>query len=461
MDSNQSRTGFQGVSPLSAPIDTDDDFAHRLTVMLAVALVAAFAVTSALSPLAGEDYSLTSYMPQASLLQRLVWVFGRSALQIRGWNARFGEQLAIFWLTMPHVWFVAANTLAFVSFGCVIAMFARGSVRWTSGLVSSTSVCLAATYLLWPRFETFFWTAGTSNYLHPLVLTLIVLVPFLVEDCDWLDRLRGRAVWAMMPIAFLAGASFESLPPGMLLCMAFGLWREWRRGGPYLLRLLAVACAYALGWIVLMAAPSTAYRTQWYHEHSTFAGFTLPYLLERTVNSVRTFLGSGRELLFVVMLAVLGSWFTGRVKVLREGSLLILGFGAVAASAFVIAAPYTEPRSFSILWITLIIALDRLVSVETARFSQRGRAVFAAGLGTSGLAMAAVVLVAYAQFAARVDSRSDAVISRIGTASCQEGVALPLIRIPVERRIMADREIWVEEAPDQMSEYFHCKVVPY
>lgn len=460
MTSDQSLTGLQRANLLSFQDDADTDFSYYLLVMLAMALVAAFAIITAISPLAGEDYALGTYMPQASLLQRLVWVAGHSALQIRGWNARFGEQLAIFWLTMPRFWFVTANTLAFVSFCCSIAMLARGSVRWTSGLAISTSLCMAAVYLLWPRLETFFWVAGTSNYLHPLTLTLIVLIPFLIKECNWLSYLRGHAVWVMLPISFLAGESFEALPVGMLACMIFILWREWRRGGSYFWRLLVVTVAYALGWIILVKAPSTALRTQWYYSHSGFDGFTLPYLLKRALNSAQEFIESSKELLLVVFLTAVGSSFTGCLRVLREGNLPLLSFGALAASSLVIAAPYTEARSFSILWITLMIALVRLVSMEMARHSQYHRTVFSVGLGISALAMAAVVFVAYGRFALRVDSRSEVVISRIGTEQCVTGVELPLIHIPLERRVMADREIWVKEAPDHMSKYFHCKVLP-
>src|SRR5215204_538305 len=94
-----------------------------VAVALGLLLLALFAGTFAISPLNGEDYALTTRQDGMDLPQRLLWVVARSHTQVMNWNARLGEQLAIFWLMQPRFLFVVANTLAFVAFCSLIAAF--------------------------------------------------------------------------------------------------------------------------------------------------------------------------------------------------------------------------------------------------------------------------------------------------------------------------------------------------
>src|SRR5438034_9496279 len=77
---------------------------HRprvLLIAIAPLLLALFAVTFSISPLNGEDYGLSRLDLGQPLLDRLSWITQKSAYQWLHWNARLGEQLSIFWLTMP------------------------------------------------------------------------------------------------------------------------------------------------------------------------------------------------------------------------------------------------------------------------------------------------------------------------------------------------------------------------
>ena len=77
-------------------------------VFLAISIltISLYMKTSSISPMNGEDYALTRIFENESFLSRLTWIAERSQQQMSEWNARLGEQLAIFWLSMPEIYFL-------------------------------------------------------------------------------------------------------------------------------------------------------------------------------------------------------------------------------------------------------------------------------------------------------------------------------------------------------------------
>jgi hypothetical protein len=435
-------------------------FANAAFISLAISLLVLFALIFAVSPMNGEDYALTTPSEGMSLWERMSWIVGKAHRHIVRWNARLGEQLAIFWLTQPKSWFVAANTLVYAAFCAALAGVATGAARLDRSFLRAWLAICALCFLFWPRLEMFFWGTAAAGYLHPLTLTMVLLLPYAVPDLrKRLEESRlALAAWCMVGLA--AGLSFESLPPAVLAYCTFEILRLIRSGvAPFRRRLVIPAAFYAVGWAVLMAAPSTTSRANWYRTHFGIRSRWLSpfYLSFRAAQTFETFWSASSVLLLVFLACAALVLVSRHRQALLPGRLLALLAAGVLSSLAVVVAPYTEPRAFAFLWIAMLTLMTRWLTNPE-------------GLGRLGTPLLLVIAVAavgaavgtwveYAAFARAVDARTQYVLSHKGSEACREGLVISAIPVNSDPRLLNNREVWVVEYIDQVSCYFDCKLI--
>jgi hypothetical protein len=388
------------------------------------------------------------------------WIIGQSYQQIVRWNARLGEQLAIFWLTQPKSWFVAANTLVYAAFCAALAGLATGTARPDRAFLRAWLAICALCFLFWPRLEMFFWGTAAAGYLHPLTLTMLLLLPYAVPDLR--KRLEGSrlalAAWCMVGLA--SGLSFESLPPAVLVYCAFEILRLIRsEKAPFPLRLVSPAAFYALGWAVLLAAPSTTSRANWYRGYFGVRSrwFSPFYLSSRASQSFEVFWNASFALLLVFVACAVLVLVSRHRRALLPGRLLALLATGVLSSLAVVVAPYTEPRAFAFLWIGMLVLMTRWLTnpeglrrLGTPLLLAIAIAAVGAGVGT---------WLEYAAFARAVDARTQYVLSHKGSEACREGLVISVIPVSSDPRLLNNREVWVVDHIDQVSRYFGCKLI--
>ncbi len=89
--------------------------------------------------------------------------------------------------------------------------------------------------------EIFFWRTAAAEYLQPLVLTLLIALVFVAKDFRAAVTYRPYRVVAAGLVAFLAGMSFENVPPALLTYFASCVIRLHRRGDEKIGSLVSLA----------------------------------------------------------------------------------------------------------------------------------------------------------------------------------------------------------------------------
>jgi hypothetical protein len=427
-----------------------------LAVIAGLGLLLAYAAICAISPLNGEDYALAMPLDLNPATSMLGWICERSQRQIVGWNARFGEQLAILWLALGKPAFVVANTVSFAALCALVASYARGRLAIDRSLALSGSLTAASTFLIWPRLELFFWETAAAGYLQPTVLTLVVLLPFFFPE---VRRLLLRSSWVLVVAVVLAvpaGAAFENVGPAVGLAMLGVTLNVRRHDRPMALRLAAVATGYALGWALLLLAPSTAHRAQYYHDAFNVPPWSLAYLLRRSLNVARIFLETSGPFLGVIAFAAGLAWWRApdRRKVFPKDLWLLAGTAtlSVAPVAF---SPYTEPRAFTWFWVALLIVGVRtfdLLRQACGRWAVRVVAI----LGVAAVGVSAWLGTEYAVFRRAVSAREAMILAGKASGRCRDAVSVSLISTATSPRFLNNREEWVAASLDQVSAYYGC-----
>jgi hypothetical protein len=422
-------------------------------------LFAINALTFSVSPLNGEDFGLSRLGGYGRLVETLLWVGRRSVRQFTGWNARFGEQLAIFWMAMPDPWFTVVSMVAFAGFCWCVTAIAQRSIRFDQAFLTGWLAASSLCWLAWPRMEMFFWRTAAAEYLQPLVLNLLVALVFVAEDFR-LAVTRGpyRVVAAAVP-AFLAGMSFENIPPALLIYFGWRVLRVRRQSNEKIWSLILLALAYALGWIALMIAPSTRLRIGYYKAQFHVPEMSFAYLAGRAHDVVGVFRLSSFALLVVFSCCVLIGFL--RLRAWRRQFLGSLGFllPGLLSCASLVFAPYTEPRSFALLWVSMLVCVVwAFCRWETATVSD-WRKIPVLALAVLALGMAAGVYGEYARFGEQANRRVDTIVANIGLPACASGLEVPRLRTHASPRILNNRDDWFAGSLPQVDLYFGCHVI--
>ena len=462
----ESNTGRQSASPFIA----DDNGRERsvlslehaysiATICLLSILLAINALTFSISPLNGEDFGLSRLGGYGRFVETLLWVGHKSVYQASHWNARFGEQLAIFWMAMPGPWFTVASMVAFAALCWCVTAIARRSIRFDRTFLTGWLAAGALCWLVWPRMEMFFWRTATAEYLQPLVLNLLVALVFVAEDFRLIVTRNPYRVVAGAVVAFLAGMSFENIPPAFLIYFGWRVIRLRLQGNRKIWSLISLAFVYGLGWVALVMAPSTRLRIGYFKALFKVPEMSLAYLAGRAHNVVEVFRLSSLELLVVFSCCLLIGFLRLRAwKKQFPASLEFLLPGLLSCASLVFA-PYTEPRSFALLWVSMLVcvvwAFCRLEAAPVSGW----RRIPVLALGVLALGMAAGVYGEYARFGEQADRRFDTIVANIGQPACVTGLEIPRLKTYTGPRILNNREEWVAASLPQVDLYFGCHVV--
>lgn len=416
-----------------------------LIFVASLVVVIAYAYIFSISPLTGEDFALTKDFGSADLRDRLYWAVSRSSQQIAGWNARLGEQLAIFWLSLPRAWFVVAQTLAFGAL-CFLSATLIDAAEWKK----RTLIAATLIFALWPRMETFFWSTAAAEYLQPLLLCLVVVRAYAsVAALD--DFVRSRFAWLAITVAaFFAGLSFENTPPAMFAFMITAILVDRRRH--LRMRTVLPAVTLILGWTTLLLAPSTQVRRAYYAAQFDVHGYTLAYLLKRVFDVAYIFLASAWPLVLVgvVSAAYLYGDKRNRIRLALLGALAALTVGSV------LPAPYTEPRAFILAWAVIFSACSSAIAGAIATF-RNGSAIYA-GAAVLMLATPFIASQQYSRFAHESTRLDEQIRAARHTHACMQGIEVDPVETRFSKRLLTNRSDWYRGNPDQIGAYYGCNI---
>ncbi|KHA72105.1 hypothetical protein NZ35_17125 [Pseudomonas chlororaphis] len=413
----------------------------------------------AVSPMNGEDYALTKPFIDASFFERASWAIERSIHQSTSWNARLGEQLAIFWLAMPKVWFSVANLISMTLFTFLLALYATPQRKWSrNSLMLSSLLVVSAFFLIWPRLEIFFWQTTAAGYLQPLVATLLLLLPFYSSRVcrSLLSTWPSTAVLALLGL--LCGLSFENVPPALLPYMALIIFFHFKEKSEFRIQLGMIALAYFVGWALLMNAPSTHARTAYYVHALNLPEESIGYLLAKGFTVLHTFATVSAPLLVTLVTVFIISLFLKTKPWRLPIEFYLLFLPAALCVASVIKAPYIEPRAFTLTWAILIIVIVRLTYKILQSSPERLAQAATILLGTVSVGLAGQVFFEYLDYSRKVSIRTDYIIEKQSSNECKEGLTIHTFPITSDIRLINNREDWVANNLPQVSNYFSCKL---
>lgn len=430
-----------------------------LTAIFLFLLLLISALTFSISPTNGEDYALSRIFENVSLFDRFDWALDKSTHQIQHWNARFGEQLSIFWLAMPKAWFSIATVLFISLFTFLLALISTPQERWNiESLTLSSMLAIATCFLLWPRLEIFFWQTATAGYLQPMALTLILILPF--HSSSICKRLLNSwsGTLAFIVLASICGLSFENVPPSLIPYMVCVACINHKKDSAFSWKFSLIILAYIISWTCLMLAPSTKFRTAYYIEALHIPAPSLVFYFWQAIAVIQAFFSSSAKLL-AALIAVIALAAYLKIKVWNQSiRFYLLLIPAALCVASVIKAPYIEPRAFFLTWVVLTIFVVRCFYEVVASISRRFAVIAILGLGLASIGMAAQVFSEYLEYARKVSLRTEFIMTKQGTQECQEGLSIELIPVRNDIRVLNNREEWIASSLTQVSKYFNCQL---
>lgn len=422
------------------------DRTYPLFLAIALITLITYAVIFSISPINGEDFALGKTYVDESLAYRLESIIGRSLNQIKTWNARLGEQLAIFWLSWPRLYFTLGAVFAFAVFNALLANTLSDGTR----RIEKTAIAIAVIFSLWPGMELFFWGTANAGYLQPLVLFLVCIYFYRNEAA--VSRLNQSAarVCLVAGTAFFAGLSFETVPVAVLVYLTLTIFfcKEklitWKTVTPL--------TAMAMGWALLVTAPSTFIRRAHYAAIFKTNGYSVDYFVVRLTDVLKVFYVTSTPLLIACSAATL---YLARRKELRK-PLFFSFITGVLTIVSVSAAPYTEPRAFSLAWALMCMVV--LAGLFDLMKQHWGVKLLLAPVLVGLLYFPFYTYSLYSQFAQQMNTRDTYIQSKVGTDECKQGITVKSITTKYEYKYLLNRDEWYRSSTDQVGTYYNCKI---
>lgn len=401
-----------------------------------------YVIILSIAPMAGEDYGLTKIFKNESIIDRLIYSVNRSQMQINGWNARLGEQFSIFFLSMPHYFYIAANFLSLMSiFYLSSFFFAQKNDRFLYILIS-----FACIFAFWPGMEVFFWTTASAGYLMPINICIAVLIPFCNQiACNFVFKNKCTKV-AYFVLCLMAGVSFENVPVALVVSMLVAISVDkvsLKNGLPAIL-------LTSLGWLVLVTAKSTSVRRMYYGSNSNYSD--IHYILGRISDVAMVFINTSSTLL---VCAIIGLTYLYKRKTLNY-SICIPILCSFLTVGSMIASPYTEPRSFIIAWVVMFSVVCHAVY-----FSMRNKN-YAIPLIVffSSFLFSLYTFNVYYKYSLFMIQRESFILNESRGDLCKKGIYVHKITPDAPYRYINDRDMWYVNNAKTISDYYGCKILP-
>lgn len=424
----------------------------RLLYCFSFGAIALYTWVFAVMPLMGEDFAFSHGWQQSYEPSRLVWLFQRSLEQINGWNARLGEQLAIFWLNMPGWLFLTAAVLAVIGLAVLISLVYSGPRR----LWLKAPLFLGLLFGLWPGLEVFFWKTVNAGYLQPLLLNMACVVAYRSAGTVRAWCRSRAATLGMCLIAVLAGLSFENVPVAVAIYMLLVLLMaaDWRRLWPAAMPVAGLL----VGWGALMMAPSTTLRREFYQRMFGVEHVDAGYYIQRGFEISDVFLRTSGELL-ALALASVGYLLFLRIKGHQyyAASHFMTVVPAVLVVGSLVMSPYTEPRAFALAWALMLAAVVEAAMQLGERHGWARAGLVLCLLVSAGVGVKTVGV--YSTVAEVFGERDSRIINAARENRCDKGVAVSLAKFDYRYKYFNNRDSWYFNNLDSVGYFYDCKLV--
>jgi len=413
--------------------------------MQAITIACFYILTFIFSPLNGEDYGLTKRFTSEGILDRLSWALERSVHQIESWNARLGEQLSIFTLSLPDYTFflVAVISVAILCYIVSTLLFDEGSK------VDSLAIGVIFVFLLWPGFELFTWRTVITGYTVPMLLTLAVIRKFMTESRRSMLVNSRMQMAAYCLVGFLSGLSFENVPVATLFFLVATLFMNKQLKT----RLSLVPVSVFTGWIVLVTAPSTTFRRikyhEWYHKDISF----IDGIQSRAIDVVSVFAHTSTVVFIAAILAL--TYLYNKKLVVKEHDLLLISSVLVVGS--MVASPYTEARSFMFAWCVMIAFVVSAMKVLVNADWKYNLAIIA--IGFMSIYVGNELYKQTRGFYEPLNLRESLIEAKLKSSECGSGIKVGLVRGFDDYRYVNNRDEWYYYNLPLVSDYYGCKIV--
>ncbi|OVZ84470.1 hypothetical protein CBW58_23420 [Yersinia frederiksenii] len=416
-------------------------------ILIAQAFILAciYAITFYFSPLYGEDYGLTKRFVNDSFFQRFSWAFSKSISQIEGWNARLGEQLAIFSLSMPgYVFFIIA--VLCVALLCYVISTLLYDV---DNKMHAFVISIIITFLLWPGFELFFWRTVIAGYTLPMLITLFVAREFMNDKrrTSLIESKKKLAYYSVL--GFLSGLSFENVPIAILFFLLVILLLNKK----LVSRLSVIPVAIFSGWVLLITAPSTTYRREKYHEWFLNGLSPIDQIEKRSLDVITVFSNTSM-MLFVAAIAAF-AYLAYKKKIFKEQGVLLISSILVVGS--MVVSPYTEARSFMFAWCVMLAFV--VAAIRESMTSVPKISLLVCILGMMAIFVSFKTYQVNKKYHDVMKIRSDSIESQLSSPNCLNGIKVDLVDGFKDYRYLNNRDEWFYNNLRQVSLYYGCKIV--
>ncbi|HHA1185540.1 TPA: DUF6056 family protein [Enterobacter roggenkampii] len=411
----------------------------------AIAIACIYVLTFMYSPLNGEDYGLTKRFTTESISERLSWALERSVHQIESWNARLGEQLSIFTLSLPDYTFLLVAVISIAMLCYVISTLLFDDENKPSSLM----VGVIFVFLLWPGFELFTWRTVITGYTVPMLLTLAVIRKFMTHSrrAMLIDSKIQIALYCL--VGFLSGLSFENVPVATI----FFLFATLLMSKQLKTRLALVPVSVMTGWALLVTAPSTTFRRikyhEWYHKDIPF----LDGIQARAINVVSVFAQTSTIVFIAAILAL--AYLYHKKLVFKEHDLLLISSVLVVGS--MVASPYTEARSFMFAWCVMIAFVVAAVKALIDKDWRYNFAIIVVGF--ISLYVSKELYIKTRDFYEPMHIRESLIESKLNSNECGSGIKVGLVNGFDDYRYVNNRDEWYYYNLPLVSEYYGCKII--
>jgi len=399
-----------------------------------------------IAPKMGEDYGLTKHFTDEGIIQRIGFAVAKSTMQISGWNARLGEQIAIFELSLPHWMSVMVYSIAVIPFMFSLSLLSGAQEKGRRILVAL--ICMVMLFVLWPGMEVFFWKTANSEYLQPMILVIATAMAYSKEET--LNRLTSRKLTFItyLVVCLLSGLSFENVPLALSVALILLCVVENRKGICNYLPIISIMT----GWTLLMLAPSTKIRKAYYDSTINKGSDLAAYYVSRFVDVCAKFFETTSVLLVIAIAAC--------CYLQKKGKLTAYHYSMIAASVLVVgsmmASPYTEPRGFLFAWCVMFsfvaYAISELIeSVKT-------RNILAVPFVLS-LLFGLYTFNIYSEVGFKSNEREAKILSSYGTKECETGIKVSHLNTNAGYRYINNRDDWFMFNMTNKPNYFYSCIL--
>ncbi|WP_256852300.1 DUF6056 family protein [Pantoea sp. Fr+CA_20] len=418
---------------------------YKWPILIASLSLVIFSIIVYIAPMAGEDYGLTKFFQNETILQRLAYAIEKSHHQITWWNARLGEQLAIFELSMPRWISIPFYILSFPVF-CLCIGFISGAKKKQDIIVIST-ICAGTMFLIWPGMEVFFWKTANSGYLQPMILTMLVMSAY--SDRIFIEKIYNKKFVYLIFIAgcFLSGLSFENVPVAVIVSMlSLCLW-ERRRGMHYFMPIISIAA----GWVTLITAKSTGIRRDYYARAIPSNDDFLSHYYNRFLDVVNCFFDTSSIIFSVSAISLVYLVINGAVR--KYHYCLI--FCSILVVGSMVASPYSEPRGFLLAWCVMFSFSCYALYHFTCN---SGRSSILILLMSISFAFGIYTYKIYSSYSHLLISRERGIINALGSEKCKDGYEIGIINDDHGYRYINNRDEWYFYNMIEKKDYYGCMI---